>query len=78
MMAHVCSLEPGEFIHTFGDVHIYSNLVDQVKTQIEREPRELPQLVIKRKVDSILDFKYEDFEVVGYNPHPKIEGKVSV
>ena len=78
MMAHVCSLEPGEFIHTFGDVHIYSNLVDQVKTQIEREPRELPQLIIKRKVDSILDFKYEDFEVVGYNPHPKIEGKVSV
>ena len=78
MMAHVCSLEPGEFIHTFGDVHIYSNLVDQVKTQIEREPRELPQLIIKRKVDSILDFKYEDFEIVGYNPHPKIEGKVSV
>jgi thymidylate synthase len=78
MMAHVCNLEPGEFIHTFGDVHIYSNLVDQVKTQIEREPRELPRLIIKRKVESILDFKYEDFEVVGYNPHPKIEGKVSV
>lgn len=78
MMAHVCNLEPGEFVHTFGDVHIYTNLIDQVKTQIERTPRPLPQLIIKRKVNSILDFKYEDFEVVGYDPYPKIEGKVSV
>ena len=78
MLAHVCNLEPGEFIHTFGDVHIYSNLVDQVKTQLEREPRELPQLKINRKINSILDFKFEDFEIIGYNPYPKIEGKVSV
>ena len=78
MMAHVTGLEPGEFIHTFGDVHIYLNLVDQVKTQLERTPRPLPQLKIKRKVDSILDFKFDDFELVGYDPYPKIEGKVSV
>ena len=78
MMAHVCNLEPGEFIHTFGDVHIYLNLVEQVKTQLERTPRPLPQLKIKRKVNSILDFKFDDFELVGYDPYPKIEGKVSV
>lgn len=78
MMAHVTGLEPGEFIHTFGDVHIYLNLVDQVKTQLERTPRPLPQLKIKRKVNSILDFKFDDFELVGYDPYPKIEGKVSV
>ena len=78
MMADVTGLEPGEFIHTFGDVHIYLNLVDQVKTQLERTPRPLPQLKIKRKVDSILDFKFDDFELVGYDPYPKIEGKVSV
>lgn len=78
MMAHVCNLEPGEFIHTFGDVHIYLNLVDQVNTQLERTPRPLPQLKIKRKVNSILDFKFDDFELVGYDPYPKIEGKVSV
>ena len=78
MMAHVCNLEPGEFIHTFGDVHIYTNLEEQVRTQITRTPRPLPKLIIKRKVESILDFKYEDFELVGYDPYPKIEGKVSV
>ena len=78
MMAHVCDLEPGEFIHTFGDVHIYTNLEEQVRTQITRTPRPLPKLIIKRKVKSILDFKYEDFELVGYDPYPKIEGKVSV
>lgn len=78
MMAHVCNLEPGEFIHTFGDVHIYLNLVEQVKTQLERTPRPLPQLKIKRKVNSILDFKFDDFELEGYDPYPKIEGKVSV
>lgn len=78
MMAHVCNLEPGEFIHTFGDVHIYTNHIDQIKEQLTRTPRPLPQLIIKRKVNSILDFKYEDFEVVNYDPYPKIEGKVSV
>lgn len=78
MMSEVCSLEPGEFVHTFGDVHIYTNHIDQIRTQLERKPRPLPRLMIKRKVNSILDFKYEDFEVVGYDPYPKIEGKVSV
>ncbi|MBE6132810.1 MAG: thymidylate synthase [Erysipelotrichaceae bacterium] len=78
MMAHVCNLEPGDFVHTFGDVHIYTNLEEQVRTQITRTPRPLPKLIIKRKVESILDFKYEDFELVGYDPYPKIEGKVSV
>lgn len=78
MMAEVCSLEPGEFIHTFGDVHIYTNHIEQIRTQLTRKPRALPRLIIKRKVHSILDFKYEDFEIVGYDPYPKIEGKVSV
>lgn len=78
MMAEVCSLEPGEFIHMFGDVHIYTNHVEQIRTQLTRKPRALPRLIIKRKVNSILDFKYEDFEIVGYDPYPKIEGKVSV
>lgn len=78
MMAHVCNLEPGEFIHTFGDVHIYTNHIEQIKTQLTRTPLQLPKLVIKRKVNSILDFKYDDFELVDYHPHAKIEGKVSV
>lgn len=78
MMAHVCNLEPGDFVHTFGDVHIYTNHIEQIKTQLERTPRPLPKLVIKREVNSILDFKYDDFEIVGYDPYPKIEGKVSV
>ena len=78
MMAHVCNLEPGDFVHTFGDVHIYLDHVEQIKTQLERTPRHLPQLVIKRKVNSILDFKYDDFEVVNYDPYPAIKGKVSV
>lgn len=78
MMAHVCNLEPGDFVHTFGDVHIYLDHVEQIKTQLERTPRSLPQLVIKRKVNSILDFKYDDFEVVNYDPYPAIKGKVSV
>lgn len=78
MMAHVCNLEPGDFVHTFGDVHIYTNLEEQVRTQITRTPRPLPKLKIKRKVDSILDFKFDDFEIEGYDPYPKIEGKVSV
>lgn len=78
MLCQTCGYEPGEFVHTFGDVHIYSNLVDQVKTQIERVPRKLPQLVIKRKVNSVVDFKFEDFEIVGYDPYPTIKGVVSV
>lgn len=78
MLAHTCGLEPGEFVHTFGDVHIYLNLVDQVHEQLARTPRALPKLVIKRKVNSIVDFKKEDFELEGYDPYPAIKGKVSV
>ena len=78
MIAHVCGFEPGEFVHTLGDTHIYHNHFEQVKEQLTREPRPLPQMIIKRKVDSIDDFQYEDFELVGYDPWPAIRGVVSV
>jgi thymidylate synthase len=78
MICALTDLQPGEFIHTLGDAHIYLNHIEQVKLQLEREPRELPQLVIKRKVTSIDDFTMDDFEIVGYNPHPAIKGEVSV
>lgn len=78
MVAQVTGLEPGEFIHTIGDAHIYSNHLEQVKLQLERETKELPQIKINPNVKSIFDFKYEDFEVVNYNPHPHIPGKVSI
>lgn len=78
MLAMTCGYEVGEFVHTFGDLHIYTNHIDAVNEQLSREPRPLPKLVIKRKVESILDFKQEDFELVGYDPHPTIKGVVSV
>jgi thymidylate synthase len=78
MVAKVCHLEVGEFIHTFGDCHIYLNHMDQIKLQMERTPRVLPKMVIKREVASIEDFKYEDFELIGYDPYPAIKGKVAV
>lgn len=78
MVAKVCGLKPGEFIHTLGDAHIYLNHLDQVKLQLTRQPRKLPQIIINRDVDSILDFKYEDFKLIDYNPHPHIKGEVSV
>ena len=78
MIAQVCDLEPGEFIHTFGDVHIYSNHVEQVRLQLTREPKELPQMKINPEVKSIFDFKFEDFELVNYEAHPHIKGEVSV
>lgn len=78
MVAKVCGLKPGEFIHTLGDAHIYLNHLDQVKLQLTRQPRKLPQMIINRDVDSILDFKYEDFKLIDYNPHPYIKGEVSV
>ncbi|MCO0597399.1 thymidylate synthase [Peribacillus butanolivorans] len=78
MIAHVTGLEVGEFIHTIGDAHIYTNHIAQVKTQLEREPRELPTLNIKRQVTDIDDFTFEDFEIIGYDPHPHIAGKVAV
>ena len=78
MIAHVCNLEVGDFVHTFGDAHIYNNHVDQINLQLSRKPRKLPSLKIKRKVESIFDFKFEDFEIINYDPHPHIKGLVSV
>jgi thymidylate synthase len=78
MVAHVCNLEPGEFIHTFGDVHIYQNHLDQVNMQLNREVRPLPKLVLNPEVKSIFDFTYEDFTIENYDPHPAIKGVVSV
>lgn len=78
MMAQVCNLEPGEFIHTLGDAHIYTNHIEQVELQLTREPRALPKMKINQEVNSIFDFKYEDFELQEYDPHPHIKGVVSV
>lgn len=78
MMAQVCGLGPGEFIHTFGDVHIYSNHIDQVKLQLSREPRPLPSMLINPAVDDIFAFKFEDFTLENYNPHPHIKAEVAV
>lgn len=78
MVAQVCDLEPGDFIHTLGDAHIYTNHIEQTKLQMQREPRELPKMILNPEVKDIFSFKYEDFELVGYNPHPHIAGTVSV
>ena len=78
MVAHVCKLKVGDFIHTFGDAHIYKNHFDQVKLQLSRKPNKLPSLKIKRSVKDIFDFKYDDFEILNYNPHPHIKGVVSI
>ncbi len=78
MLAHVTGHEPGDFIHTLGDAHIYSNHLDQVQLQLSRTPKPLPTLRIKRQVPSIFDFKYEDFEITGYDPDPTIRAPVAV
>ena len=78
MIANVCDLEVGDFIHTFGDAHIYNNHTDQINLQLERKPKKLPTLKINRNVSSIFDFKYEDFEFLNYEFHPHIKGLVSV
>ena len=78
MIAQVCDLELGDFVHTFGDVHIYSNHIEQIKLQLSREPRELPVMKINPEVKNITDFKFEDFTLENYNPHPAIKGAVSV
>lgn len=78
MVAQVCDLEYGEFIHTFGDTHLYSNHLEQAELQLTRECRSLPQMKINPEVTSIFDFKYEDFELVNYDPHPHIKAAVAV
>ena len=78
MVAQVTGLQAGEFVHTFGDAHIYLNHLEQVKLQLSREPRKLPQMKINPEVKDIFDFKFEDFELINYDPHPHIAGKVSV
>ncbi len=78
MVAQVCDLEYGEFIHTFGDVHLYNDHIEQARLQSTREPRSLPQLKINPAVKNIFEFKFEDFELLNYDPHPHIKAKVSV
>ena len=78
MMAQVCLLEPGEFIHTTGDTHLYLNHLEQARLQLTRTPRPLPRMVINPKVESLFDFKYEDFKLEGYDPHPHIKAEVAV
>jgi len=78
MVAQVTDLKPGEFVHTFGDAHIYLNHLDQVKLQMSRETRPLPKMTINPAVKSIFDFEFEDFELTDYNPHPHIKGEISV
>ena len=78
MLAHVTGLRPGDFVHTLGDAHVYSNHVEALRQQLEREVRPFPTISIKRKVENIEDFKFEDFEVKGYDPHPKIAMDMAV
>ena len=78
MMAQVCDLEVGDFVHTFGDAHIYSNHFEQVKEQLSRAPKPLPRLKLNKEVKSLYDFKYEDVKIFGYEAHPHIAGKVAV
>ncbi|MBD5186800.1 MAG: thymidylate synthase [Bacteroidales bacterium] len=78
MMAQVCGLEPGDFIHTIGDAHIYRNHLDQVREQLSRAPRKLPEMIINPEVKDIFSFRYDDFRLEGYDPWPAIKGEVSV
>ena len=78
MVAQVCNYRPGDFVHTFGDVHIYSNHEEQVKEQLSRSPKPLPILRLNKNVTSIFEFTYSDFEIINYNPHPLISGAVSI
>ncbi|WP_372459193.1 thymidylate synthase [Alkalihalobacillus deserti] len=78
LIAWECGLEVGEFIHTFGDVHIYLNHIEQIKTQLNREPRNFPTLKLNPNINSLFEFEMEDIEIVDYNPHPKIKGTIAV
>jgi thymidylate synthase len=78
MVAQVCALKPGTFVHTFGDVHLYANHLEQARLQLTREPRPLPQMKLNPAVNNIHDFKFEDFELTGYDPHPAIKAPIAV
>jgi thymidylate synthase len=78
MMAQVCDLQPGDFIHTFGDAHLYSNHLEQARLQLSREVRKMPTIRINPEVKSIFDFKFEDFSLENYDPHPHIAAAVAV
>jgi thymidylate synthase len=78
MVAHVTGLEVGDFVHSFGDVHLYLNHVEQAQLQLSRDHRPLPTLEIKRNVEDIFSFRYEDFDIQNYDPHPAIKAPVAV
>jgi thymidylate synthase len=78
MLAQVCDLEPGDFVHTLGDTHLYTNHLEQARLQLGREPRPLPRMRINSEVHSIFDFQYADFALEGYDPHPHIKAEVAV
>jgi thymidylate synthase len=78
MVAQVCDLQPGEFVHTFGDLHLYSNHLDQAKLQLTREPRALPVMKLNPAVKGIDAFRFEDFTLEGYDPHPAIKAEIAV
>ena len=78
MMAQVCGLKPGEFVHTLGDAHLYSNHLEQTMLQLSREPRKLPRMIINPEVNNLFEFAFEDFELVDYDPHPHIKAPVAV
>lgn len=78
MMAQVTGLQEGDFVHTFGDAHIYLNHLEQVNLQLSREPRSLPQMKINPDIKDIFGFRFEDFELVDYDPHPHIKGAISI
>jgi thymidylate synthase len=78
MVAQVCGLKPKEFIHTFGDLHLYTNHLEQARLQLGREPRPLPQMLLNPEIKELEDFRYEDFTLVGYDPHPAIKAPISV
>lgn len=78
MVAQVCNLQVGDFVHSFGDVHLYNNHLEQARLQLSREPRPLPQMIINPEIKNLFDFTFEDFTLEGYNPHPAIKGAVAV
>jgi thymidylate synthase len=78
MVAQVCNLKPGDFVHTFGDLHLYSNHLEQAREQLTRQCRLLPRMNLNPRVKNINDFRFEDFELVDYNPHPSIKAPIAV